>query len=63
MEEDDDDDEFEFLTLRYIYISTHVSRCSDKFNFQLVFTFCIVIYYIVLCGCPYIISCVVNCYL
>jgi len=35
--------------------------CSDKFNFQFVFKLCIVIYYIVLCGCLYIISCVVNC--
>jgi hypothetical protein len=38
-----------------------VDRCSGKFNFQLVFQFCIVIHCIVLCGCPSIISCVVNC--
>jgi hypothetical protein len=50
----------EFLTLRYIYVNTHISSC-DKLNFQLVFKFCIVIYHIVLCGCPYITSCVVNC--
>jgi hypothetical protein len=36
-----------------------LSRCSDRFHFQLVFKFCIVIYYIILGGCPYIISCVV----
>jgi hypothetical protein len=51
----------EFLTFKYIYINTHISRCSDKFNFQLVIKFCIVIYYIELCGCTYIICCVVNC--
>ena len=37
------------------------SGSSKKFNFQLIFKFCIVIYYIALCGCPYIIRCVVNC--
>jgi len=52
---------FEFLTLRYIHINTYKSRCSDKFNFQLVFKFSFVIYYIVLCGYPSIIRCVVNC--
>jgi len=48
----------EFLTRKYIYINIHVSRC-DKFHFQMVFKFCIVIYYIVLCGCTYIICCVI----
>ena len=42
-----------------VYTHTHTSRCSDKSHFQLVFTFCIVIYYIILSGCPYIISCIV----
>jgi len=51
--------QFEFLILRYIYTNTHISRRSDKFHFQLVFKFCIVIYFIILCGCPYIINCVV----
>jgi hypothetical protein len=46
-------------TLRYIYINTHISRCSDRFHFKLVFKFCIVIYYIILDGYPYITSCVV----
>ena len=49
----------EFLTFRNIYINTHISRCSDGFHFQFAFKFCIVIYYIILGGCPYIISCVV----
>jgi hypothetical protein len=35
---------FEFLTLKYIYVNTCISRFNDKFNFQLVFKFCIVIY-------------------
>jgi len=45
----------------FISTDTHIFRCSDKFHFQLRFKFCIVIYYMVLRGCPYIISCVVNC--
>ena len=39
----------------------HKSRCGDKLNFQLVFKFCIVIYYNVLCRCLYITRGVVNC--
>jgi hypothetical protein len=30
----------------------------DRFHFQLAFKFCIVIYYIILGGCPYTIGCV-----
>ena len=40
--------------------STYMSRCSDRFHFQFAFKFCIVIYYIILDGCPYIIICVVK---
>ena len=39
---------FKFLTHRYKYINTHIPICSDRYNFQLVFKFCIVIYYIIL---------------
>ena len=40
-------------------MNTHISRSSDRFHYQLVFKFCIVIYCIILGGCPCIISCVV----
>ena len=39
----------------YLYLP-RISRRSDKFNFQVVFIFCIVIYYIISGGCPYILS-------
>jgi hypothetical protein len=31
-----------FNSKSYIYINTYISRCSDRFHFQLVFKFCIV---------------------
>jgi hypothetical protein len=42
----------------YITVNTHISSCSDGFHIQLVFKFCIVIYYIISGECPCIISCV-----
>ena len=47
--------------LNIFYVDTHIYRCSYKSNFQLICGFCIVVYYAVLCGCPYNIGCVVNC--
>ena len=44
-------------------MNIHFFGCADRFHFQLVFKFCIVIYYITLGECPYIIDCVLYLYI